>query len=461
MSNDPAGTPPGGVRAPVPSYQDYLEQDSRPVPRFLREQAVPDFGSAPLDAERYTSQGFFDLEAERMWPRVWQMACREEELVEPGDTCVYDIVGKSFLVTRDGAGAIRAYYNSCLHRGRKLMLEGGHSESFRCPFHGITWNLDGSLRSVPCRWDFAHVTDEEWRLPEARVATWGGFVFINMDRASPPLERYLEVLPEHFARWRLEDCWKAAHVAKVIRCNWKVAQEAFMESYHVIATHPQILDLIADANAQYDVFGDHVNRNLTAFAAPSPHRGASAVSELRTLEAMLGLMGRRASASELAEKAGTSNPRAILGGLNREAFQRAYGGDYSSVTDAETLDAMVYNVFPNFSPWGGFAPNIVYRWRPLARDVGACIMEVMILKRVPKDGPRPKPVPVHWLRDEQSWSEATELPVLGPVIDQDMGNMPYVQEGLVASGSGKVQLANYQEIRIRHFHRTLDKYLRS
>jgi hypothetical protein len=68
---------------------------------------------------------------------------------------------------------------------------------------------------------------------------------------------------------------------------------------------------------------------------------------------------------------------------------------------------------------------------------------------------------VHWLRDEQSWSEATELPVLGPVIDQDMGNMPYVQEGLVASGSGKVQLANYQEIRIRHFHRTLDKYLRS
>ena len=89
-----------------------------------------------------------------------------------------------------------------------------------------------------------------------------------------PLEQYLEVVPEHFARWRLEDCWKAVHVAKVIRCNWKVAQEAFMESYHVIATHPQILSIIADANSQYDIYGEHVNRNLAAFGAPSPHLGS-------------------------------------------------------------------------------------------------------------------------------------------------------------------------------------------
>lgn len=443
---------------PAPSYQDYLAQDSRPVPHALLERSTRDLGEAPLDAARYTSQAFFDLEAERLWPRVWQMACREEEIPEPGDTVVYDIVGKSFLVTRQSDGSIRAFYNSCTHRGRKLLLNDARVEHFRCPFHGFSWQLDGRVRSVPCRWDFEHVGDGDLRLPEARVGTWGGFVFINMDPQAMPLERYLEVLPEHFARWRLEDCWKAAHVAKVIRCNWKVAQEAFMESYHVIATHPQILEIIADANSQYDVYGDHVSRNLAAFAAPSPHLGVGQVDPQQTLDGMLQLMGRKPGTAGTA-RAGGEGPRAILGELNRRAFARAFEGDFDQACDAEVLDAIVYNVFPNFAPWGGFAPNIVYRWRPHGRDVGACIMEAMILKRPDRGRSRPKPVPVHWLRDDEPWSAATELPVLGAVIDQDMGNMPWVQEGLLASGTGRVQLGAYQESRIRHFHATLDKYL--
>lgn len=440
-----------------PTYQDYLARDSRPVPDVLRSESRVDLGTEPIRAERYTSQAFFDLEVERLWPRIWQMACREEEIPAPGDTCVYDVVGRSFLVTRTADGSIHAYYNSCLHRGRKLLTADAHVESFRCPFHGFTWNLDGSVRSIPCRWDFEHVPGPSWQLPEARVGTWGGFVFLNMDPHAPPLEEYLAPLPAHFERWRLEDCWKAAHVAKVIHCNWKVAQEAFMESYHVVATHPQILDVIADANAQYDVYGDHVNRNLTAFAAPSPHRGAGRVSEAQVLAGMLALMGR--DPATLPHQNGVASPRAILGELNRHAFERAWGGDYSHVTDAETLDALVYNVFPNFSPWGGYAPNIVYRWRPHGRDVGACVMEAMILKRCRAGEPRPKPVPVHWLGEDEPWSAATELPVLGAVIDQDMGNMPFVQEGLVASGTGEVRLGRYQEVRIRHFHRTLDRYL--
>ncbi len=274
-----------------------------------------------------------------------------------------------------------------------------------------------------------------------------------------PLEQYLEVVPDHFSRWRLEDCWKAVHVAKVIRCNWKVAQEAFMESYHVIATHPQILSIIADANSQYDLYGPHVSRNIAAFGAPSPHLGGGKVDPQQTLDGMLQLMGRKPGALGTLTAQEARGPRALLGDLNRRAFGRTFEGDFSNATDAETLDAIVYNVFPNFSPWGGFAPNIVYRWRPHGRDVGSCVMEVMILKRPDRGQPRPKPVPVHWLRDDETWSEAKELPILGPVIDQDMSNMPYVQEGLLASGTGRVQLGNYQESRIRHFHQALDTYL--
>lgn len=445
----------------APSYQDYLAQDSRPVPALLRPASPPDppLDSAPLEASRYTSREFFELECERLWPHVWQMACREEELPAVGSYVVYDIVDRSFIVMRGSDGRLHAFHNSCPHRGRQLLAGRGHVERIRCGFHGFTWSADGALQSLPCRWDFTHVPAQEWTLPEVRVDTWGGFVFLNMDAAAPPLADYLGVLPAHFERWRLEDCWKSAHVAKVIGCNWKVAQEAFMESFHVIATHPQILGVIADANSQYDLYGEHVNRNIAAFGAPSPHLGDEGVPAGQIVEQMLAMWRKDGGAAG----AGTEvrNARATLGALNRRAFARAFQGDFESATDAELLDAIVYNVFPNFSPWGGFAPNIVYRWRPNGRDVDSCIMEVMLLKRLPRSGGRPAPVPLRWLGEAEPWAAAEELPILGAVIDQDMQNMPWVQRGLRASGRGTVQLGAYQESRIRHFHRTLDRYLRA
>lgn len=442
----------------TPSYQDYLARDSRPVPDVLRPApplATP-LSDEPLASSRYTARDFFERECERLWPRVWQMACREEEIPAPGDYVVYEIVDYSFIVMRGSDGAIRAFANTCPHRGRQLLVGDGTREHIRCAFHGITWSIDGQLQSLPCRWDFAHVPPDQWTLPEVRVETWGGFVFLNMDRHAEPLAQYLGVLPEHFRRWPLERCWKAAHVGKVIGCNWKVAQEAFMESYHVIATHPQILPIIADANSQYDLYGEHVNRNIAAFGAPSPHLGDEVATE-QIVEQMLSLWQKGPAAG--AATTSTHNARAVLGEINRRAFQRAYEGDYAQATDAELLDAIVYNVFPNFAPWGGFAPNIVYRWRPNGRDVDSCIMEVMLLKRLPKHGARPAPAKLHWLGSSERWADAEELPILGAVIDQDMNNMPLVQRGLKASPGGAIQLGHYQESRIRHFHRTLDRYL--
>jgi hypothetical protein len=242
-------------------------------------------------------------------------------------------------------------------------------------------------------------------------------------------------------------------VGKVIQCNWKIAQEAFMESYHVIATHPQILEYCADANSRYDILSANVNRNLTAFGAPSPHLGATVTNE-ETLRGLLALHHR----STDTEPPGA--PRAVAGGMIRDSFAKTYGGDWSDACDAELLDAIVYNVFPNFSPWGGFTPNIVYRWRPNGMDVNSCLMEVMILKPIKAGAPRPKPVSMRLLGSDERWTDVQELPILGGVIEQDMSNMPYVQDGLRASGSGKVHLAHYQESRIRHFHLRFDEFLR-
>ena len=257
-------------RCPGPSMQDILQADGESAPTVLREESFLDLGDQPLSVERYTSRAFHDREVEKMWRKVWQMVGRVEQIPNVGDHIVYEIADDSLIVTRTSEMEIKAYYNACLHRGTRLRDEGGHVQAFRCPFHGFTWGLDGTLKGVPCRWDFPTLKDENFRLPEARVATWGGFVFINMDPQCVPFEEYLGEVGRHFETWPLEQRHLTAHVSKVVHANWKVAQEAFMEAFHVLDTHPEIEAYFGDWNAQYDVYHGGHSRIYNAMYVPSP-----------------------------------------------------------------------------------------------------------------------------------------------------------------------------------------------
>jgi phenylpropionate dioxygenase-like ring-hydroxylating dioxygenase large terminal subunit len=442
---------PGEARSSGPSVRDYLDREKRDVTPHLREASYAYMGSEDIGRERYYAPEFFALEVERMWRRTWQMACRLEDIPEVGDFCVYDIVDDSLLVVRAGPDEIRAYFNACLHRGRMLKTQDGRATELRCPFHGFTWNLDGSLADVPCRWDFPHIESAEFRLPEAKVGTWGGFVFVNMDPEAASLEEYLGPIPAHFEAWNMTERYKSVHVGKVIHANWKICAEAFMEAFHSIATHPQILPYTGDANTQYDVYPEHphVNRMLTPFATPSPH--LSDVSEEKIAQAMM-------PGAEIAIPEGKT-AREVLAEIMRGAIGGQSGWDLSGVSDSEVLDALQYYVFPNFSPWGGYLQNLVYRWRPNGDDPNSCLMEVMMLTPVPKDAPCPPAAKLHLLDPETKWSEAEELGPLGAIFDQDMGNLSWVQKGIRAARKPGVTLGNYQEIRIRQMHATLDRYL--
>jgi phenylpropionate dioxygenase-like ring-hydroxylating dioxygenase large terminal subunit len=456
----PLGLRAGTARCDAPSVQEILDTDTRPVPPVLRRQGYSYQGSDDIPAERYFSKAWHDLEVEHVWKKVWQMACREEEIPEVGDHVVYDVVGMSFIVVRSAPGEIKAFVNACLHRGRKLRTEDGASTSFRCPYHGWTWDVTGALTEIPCRWDFPHIDAQNGRLPEARVGTWGGFVFINPDPGCEPLESYLGELPEHFARWRLEDCYKAVHVKKRMPANWKVCAEAFIESYHVIDTHPQIMPHTADANTQYDNYeGQHFNRMITPMGVPSPH--LAECSGQRTVDAMVATSGRQVGAVGALALPEGQTARAFMAEVARRRCAELTGIDYADASDSEMLDAIQYFVFPNFFPWGGFSPNIVYRFRPDGNDPESAIVEIMILHRFDPSKPRPAPVPVHEMRDDEVWADARELGGLGAVFDQDMSNIPYVQEGLHATTVGKnaVSLGDFQESRIRDLHRTLERYI--
>lgn len=454
----------GLARCPAISWNELMALDSRPAPDVLLDDSYEYLGSAPIPASQYTSEEFARAERERMWPYVWQFAAREEDIPEAGDYTVFEIAGRSWIISRQDDGSVRAFHNVCLHRGRKLRDHDGSADAFQCPFHGFTWNKDGSFAGMPCAWDFKHLTPEKLQLPEAEVARWGGYIFLREEKGGPTLEEYLAPLPEHFKRWRHEECATVVWVAKEVAANWKVVAEAFMEAWHTIVTHPQLLPFSGDANAAYRFWGDNVNVNLVPFGIMSPHVDPAGKTEQWIVDEFIKYNGRSADQYDkdadpyAVDVAEGQTAREALGAKMRTLYEEQSGYDHSDATDAELLDGLVYNVFPNFAPWGGYMPNIVYRWRP-GKTPDTCLMEVRVLVRVKKGEPHPRSPEMKLLTREQLWTDAPELGILGDVFEQDMANLPFVQEGLHASKNGEVQLGDYQEIRIRQMHRTLMKYI--
>ncbi|KUO09374.1 Rieske (2Fe-2S) protein [Streptomyces sp. DSM 15324] len=459
----------GTARCPGPSVQDYLDQDSRPVPPALRFERNDHLGSEDIDTARFTSREWAEREMRQVWRRVWQFACLESEIPEVGDHEVYEIGDDSLIVVRTAPEEIRAFVNVCLHRGRKLRTTGGNVGEFRCSFHGFAWNLDGSMRTPPCAWDFPHVSPEKFALPEAQVATWRGFVFVNMDPYAESFDRYRGTFDDYYI-WPLETRYKSLHIAKVLPCNWKVAQDAFIESFHVIATHPQMLPWLADANSQYDVMADqpHWNRMINIQGAPSPHV-ADSVTEEDVLETFYDSRAFYAAAQgrDLVRQEGDNLPAIPPGGTARQVLAERMRAqlavtshqDFSDTPDTELLDAINYLLFPNFNPWGGAKSNIVYRFRPHGLDPDSCIAEIIFMSSPKRPGEVPPPAKIRWVPEDMLFADIPELGVLGPVFDQDCENLPYVQQGLKAMRKPGITLANYQESRIRHFNRTLDRWM--
>ena len=504
------------------SYTELLHSDSRSVPAYLIDESPMQPGPTEVPAWVYYSRAFHELEVEKLWSRVWQLACHEDELSEVGDHVVYDIAHLSFLLVRTGLDPddICAYRNSCLHRGRKLReVDGKCFPNLRCAFHGWCWNLDGSVKEIPGQWDFPDLDPQNLSLPQARVERYGGFVFINPDPSCESFSDFLGDFPSHQTTLPLDRRYKAVHVAKTIECNWKVCQEAFMESYHVIATHPTLLEAIGDANSRYDVFGNF-SRAMSPSSIPSPHLAGIADwkadpdgrlytrfrhplsghiyerieedlvrvfdeagneskfhSDGRWIQGAithadphlcLWVGGKQLPDFEEVPVPATSRTnlaaqRAELADAKRAQFRSLLGEqaelvDVDAICDAEMIDSIFFSVFPNWHPWSCVNP-IQYRFRPKGDDPDQCIFECMLFLPSPTGEDRPPPAPIHWLEADEDWTEAPQLGLLAKVFTQDCHNLNKVQQGLKNLASQRVRLANYQETKLRHFHQLLQQHL--
>uniref|UniRef100_UPI0037532D6D aromatic ring-hydroxylating oxygenase subunit alpha n=1 Tax=Sphingomonas sp. TaxID=28214 RepID=UPI0037532D6D len=432
-----------------------LAADGDDPPACLFTQSPWRGGAMTIDKARYFDPAFHAAEVETIWRRCWQMACREEEVPDPGDVLVYDVAGLSILVVRGDDGQVRAFHNSCLHRGTQLQPAGAcsHVSQLRCPYHGWTYGLDGRLKDAPCRWDFPQIAVGEPGLAPVQADTWGGFVFINPDPGAGPLCDYLGVLPNHFSSWPLEQRRIGAHVAKVIACNWKVGLEAFLEGYHVAEVHPQALAFTGDVNGQLDVWEPNVSRMIATLATASPRLPGAPISDTEILEAL-----RSFVPGELGDIPATGGPRAAMAAALRVMLTSATGVDHADYSTSEIIDAVNYFVFPNFMPWAGYGTPIVYRLRPFGADPDRSILDVYLLYVTPEGDAMP-PAETRWLQAGESWTEAAELGGLGAIFDQDEQNFLMIQSGLKAGGAPDLWPSRYQESRIRHFHATLDRHV--
>ena len=222
-----------------------------------------------IPVQRYFDDEFFALEKQHLWPKVWQMACRLEEIPQVGDYTVYSILDRSVLLVHTADG-VKAFKNACRHRGVRLAHGPGHcgKEGFTCPFHGWRWNAQGANIFVYGREVFNEdlLDRAEIDLAPVRVEFWAGCAFINFDDDARGLRECLGPVAERMDARHADKLKMDWWVGTVLPTNWKLANEAFQEGYHTMQTHPQLHKLLYRSSTAYGASSDgkDYNNDLSA-----------------------------------------------------------------------------------------------------------------------------------------------------------------------------------------------------
>jgi phenylpropionate dioxygenase-like ring-hydroxylating dioxygenase large terminal subunit len=422
----------------------------------------------------FLSKEFHEREKERLWPKVWQIACREEELPNVGNFIVYDIADESILVVRSAENELKAFYNVCQHRGRILMDQNaGRTKFLFCKYHGWRWSLDGTLEKIQDEddWKGCPTFDKkDLRLKDVRLDTWGGWVFVNMDLDAEPLLDFLAPVPEYLNFLKFEEWRYRWYRTVILPCNWKTALEGFNEAYHIAATHPQILNY----NDDYTVAKTFGRHGMYAYpvgtlpGAPATRTGKPTPTDMRksfaefydhmdeTLNAMFTPRAIRASHRLVEEVPEGSDPLTVLMAYSRfhQEEARKEGIELPGLSNQEVGNmGQNWHVFPNhvFLPF--LDGSIAYRARPHGDDPNKCVFDIWSMVRyAPGDEP---PLVREFFED---WTVDTEAR-FGKVLAQDFSNFGQVQRGMRSRGFSGSRTNPVQEAEIPNMHRALYEYV--
>jgi phenylpropionate dioxygenase-like ring-hydroxylating dioxygenase large terminal subunit len=423
-----------------------------PLRRTPHERApVPALGHEAIPKERYTTRAYAELEWRHMWTKVWLLAGRESDAPAPGDYFSFEIGPESVLIVRQQDGSLAARYNVCTHRGNRLREPGrGHAERFACLFHGWQFGIDGTLLAPLDPESFPQGC-KNLDLRPVRCESWAGFVFVNLDPSAEPLREYLGVIPRHLDPYKFDE-WQITFDATIeIDCNWKTSVDAFNEAYHLSATHTWTLEFSDDVNTQYDCYEKHTRMIFPEVQASPRHPGAGTVTP-----GVRDLFLKRVGVDVESFRGGPAEARAAFAEAIRK-MAPALGCDFSELSESQMCDDFHYTVFPNAT----FNIHSLFTWvfthRPHPDDPNKMFFDFIALLRAPAQQiPRPEKQRL----DAAAGDRLAGRCEGGDLMDEDLYNLPRIQAGMRSAAFTGLHLGD-QEIRIRHFHKTLEGYVAS
>jgi len=210
-------------------------------PAHYAEVRKPLAEASTLPPWAYTSEAFYRREVETIWLKEWNFFGRADRIPNPGDYFAVDFVGVPLLVIRGKDGQVRAFSNSCRHRGAAMLRGDGNCNAIRCPYHSWAYDYEGQLIVAPEMEQTADFRMEDFPLLPLKLELWEGFIFINLDPNAIPLKDYLVDLPEVLKSYRYDNMVCVRRKEYILECNWKIYVENAMEAYHVPTVHRSTL----------------------------------------------------------------------------------------------------------------------------------------------------------------------------------------------------------------------------
>jgi phenylpropionate dioxygenase-like ring-hydroxylating dioxygenase large terminal subunit len=420
-----------------------------------------------MSGVRYYSPEFAQREWDQMWKKVWHVAGRTNELRAAGDYIVHDFMHESVIVVKQDNGGHRAFYNSCGHRGHRLVSDSASTEQFHCPYHGWIWGKDGVLQDAPDADNFPQGNPcGKLKLKELRCATWGGFIWYAMSPAAPSLAEFLGPIPDLYKNYPMDTLVRVSWMKIGLKTNWKFASENFVESYHTRTAHPQVPAFCDQDhwNARLEMYREGHGRTVQPMRpsmrdnpyGEGPHPFDDALRKW-------GIDPASYANFETKVHQGWLDVKAAKRRLWRE---RGYA-HYEHLDDEQLTDSLHTVLFPNVTLT--FNPDAVFfqRTEPHPNDPNQCTFDLWCLA-FPVVGATHTDTPMVGSDllpmceapfQHRDFDRGRGVPELaGGVVMQDLMLAEGQQRGLRSQGYEDAYLAG-QETRVRFFNEVLNDYL--
>jgi phenylpropionate dioxygenase-like ring-hydroxylating dioxygenase large terminal subunit len=422
-----------------------------------------DNGRQRFDSKRYYCKEFMQQEHTQLWTKVWQIAGVESDIPDPGDFLVYTILHEQILVVRQDDNSIKAFYNVCPHRGNRIALtDFGSVANFTCAFHSWQFRISGELKQITDEDTFRpEVVRDRPGLKSVLSETLAGIIFINLDPDAAPLEQRIGLPEGYLEGYKLNEMHVVRHIVSEWGSNWKTGVDAFYESYHLHAVHPETQTVMGDLNVQYDLYPHGSSRMIVPLGQKSPR-----VEDQESVDEGLEYMLMESGLEQGEYQGDASGVRQAMQASKRKRAAKV-GLDYSDLCDGQLTDSWATGIFPNVQiglhPEGAF----LMRFMPHPNDPERFYYDTMTLFRTADD---PNYTAPGWMgipegtdmsgdvRPDIERTALGEPPNLGLVLDQDADLLPVVQQGVRSQGFDG-PLWGEQEQRLRHFHTELDTYI--